>query len=310
MMVEMKFIKTPKDFLLFLDKAAFLLPRLTGRIDRWTRVPPSLQIEPTNSCQLNCITCGRSASSRQVGFMDIDLFRRIVDDARESGVKRIQLYLMGEPLLHPKILEMITYIKTKNLAFHLTTNGMLLNEKFIDGILACGVTSADYVTVSILGFSKDIHEEIMRGVDHDRVFMNLNNFIERRNELKINGPIIETVFYLNSWNRHELAGFMDYWRNRVDHVIDGGEAVEAFSRSATLSKPRTHTCSLIWERMPVQWNGEVVLCGQDMDASFIIGDLRTQTIREVWLGEKLKSLKTLHKLGRFDDIPICRNCDW
>ena len=175
---ELKYVKSVQDFKYFMDKSIFLLPRITNTVDRWTGVPPSIQIEPTNACFLNCITCCRSASTRPDGFMDFELFEKIIEDASNLGIKRVQLFVMGEPLMHPRIIDMIRCVKSHRMGFHLTTNGLLLNEKMGEAILSAGVTSADYVTFSILGFSKEVHEQVMRGIKHDKVISNIHALLE------------------------------------------------------------------------------------------------------------------------------------
>ena len=242
--------------------------------------------------------------------MDFDLFKNIIDDAARIGVKRVQLFLMGEPLIHPKIIEMIRYLKSKGLAFHLTTNGFIFSKKISEGILNSGATSADYVTFSILGFSKEIHEKVMKGIKHDRVMENILSFIDERNKSKNNGPIIETVFYSISQNEQELEPFMEYWRGKADHVIYGGKAVEAFIDHSMPTKPRTKTCTLLWERMAIQWNGDVVICGEDSDGEYVVGNLRDSSIRDAWHAEKLIIYKKFHKAGEFNKIPLCEYCDW
>jgi radical SAM protein with 4Fe4S-binding SPASM domain len=307
---ELKFVRSFKDLDIFWQKAMFVLPRLTGTVDRWTDIPPSIQVEPTNSCNIRCLTCCRSVSKRPVGFMDIELFKKIMDDASQIGVKRVQLFLMGEPLVHPRIIEMIRYLKSKGLAFHLTTNGLAFSKAIGDGILGAGATSADYVTFSILGYSKELHEKMMQGVKHDKVMENIHNFINARNASKHNGPIIETVFYSVSQTEHEIEPFMNYWSKVADHAIYGGKAVEAFIDHSLPSNPRTKTCSVLWERMAIQWNGDVVLCGEDSEGEFVVGNLHDSSISEVWNGEKLVNLKKLHKAGQFSQISLCEFCDW
>lgn len=306
----MKFLKSFGDVKYFLQKAHFLMPRVTGRVARWTDVPPSVQIEPTLHCNLDCITCCRSKSSRKAGNMDFPLFVKIIDDASRIGVKRILLFLFGEPLMHPEIVEMIRYIKSKGLAFHLTTNGVLLNNEMGKAILRSGVTSADYVTFSILGFSGKVHEMVMKGVDHARVVENVLDFVENRKKLAINGPVIETVFYSIPQNEHELAPFLDYWGHIVDHAIDGGKAVQAFIEQGVPIAPRKRTCVQLWERMAVHWNGDVAMCGEDVNGDWIVGNLREQSIGEVWRGEYLSRIKKIHKQGMFGKISLCEYCDW
>ncbi|HKI48719.1 MAG TPA: radical SAM protein [Desulfobacteria bacterium] len=307
---EIKFLKSFKDIKYLYRKASFLLPRLLGTVDRWTDVPPSIQIEPTLSCNLNCVTCCRSNTTRKSGYMDFGLFKKIIDDAKSIGVKRVQLFLFGESLMHPKIIEMIKYIKLKDMGFHLTTNGSLLNEEFGKQILYSGVTSEDYLTFSVLGFSKQVHEKVMRGINHEQVVENILNFMKNRKLLNINGPVVETVFYSIPENEHELQDFLGYWNNIVDHAVFGGKAIEAFMDPDLPTKPRTKTCPQLWERMAIYWNGDVSMCGEDLNGSWIVGNLRDQSIKDVWLGRKLEQIKKIHKEGEFNKISLCAYCDW
>jgi radical SAM protein with 4Fe4S-binding SPASM domain len=220
------------------------------------------------------------------------------------------LFLFGEPLLHPEIVKMIQYIKSKGMPFHLTTNGALCDDKMGEAILRSGVTSADYLTFSILGFSKEVHENIMRGVNHELVLENVKNFIKNRKRLGINGPVVETVFYSIPENEHELKPFLEYWSKIVDHAIDGGKAIEAFIDQKSCKKARTQTCPQLWERMAIHWNGDVAICGEDVNGEEIVGNLRDQSIRDVWSGDKLIQIKKIHKNGEFKRIAMCEFCDW
>jgi radical SAM protein with 4Fe4S-binding SPASM domain len=307
---ELKFLKSLRDVRYLTQKIAYVLPRLTGRVARWTDVPPAIQIEPTLFCNVNCITCCRSKCTRPVGNMDFSLFRKIIDDAAHIGVQRVLLFVFGESLLHPQIIEMIRYIKDRGLAFHLTTNGELLDREMGEAILRAGVTSADYVTFSILGFSATVHEQVMRGINHDRVLQNVLQFLESRKRLGINGPVIETVFYSIPENQHELGPFLDYWSEVADHAINGGNAVEAFIDQQQSRKCRARTCTQLWERMCILWNGDVAICGEDLDGEHLVGNMRDQSIRQVWQGEALAHIKRTHKEGQFEKISLCKFCDW
>jgi len=305
---ELKFLKSFRDVGYLTRKMAYLLPRLTGKVV-WTEVPPAIMIEPTLACNVNCITCGRSKCTRPVGSMDFSLFQKIIDDAARVGVQRVLLFVFGEPLLHPQIIEMIAYIKAKGLAFHLTTNGQLLDKNMGEAILRAGVTSADYVTISILGFSAEVHERVMVGISHDRVQENVLQFLESRKRLGVNGPVIETVFYSIPENEHELAPFLEYWSRVADHAVNGGTALEALVDLKQSKKCQTRTCITLWERMVVLWNGDVTMCGMDLNGEWLVGNLRDQSIREVWQSDQLVRIRKLHKEGRFDQISLCRYCD-
>jgi len=309
---ELKFIRSPRDIKILSDKVAFLINRSASLQHLLFDKPLSLQIEPTNYCNVDCICCSAPISVRPRGFMEYELFTKIIDDASSVGVKRIHLYLHGEPLLHPKIVDMIGYIKSKNLAVHLFTNGMILNKTKIDSFLNSGVNSSDYFTVSILGYSKKIHELVMKRVIHEKVLTNIDYFLEARHKLNLNGPIIEVIFQITPENKDELKDFNNYWKNRVDHVRIGGKIAYTFSKDQNEKAKiplRRSTCKVLWDRMTIYWNGDVTLCCVDTRGEWILGNLRTRSLLEIWRSEQLRNIKKFHMKRQFSNIPICAYCD-
>jgi radical SAM protein with 4Fe4S-binding SPASM domain len=244
--------------------------------------------------------------------MDIELFYKIINDASQIGVKRIILFLHGEPFLHPQIIDMIRYIKQKDLAFNVTTNGVPLNQKKIENLLSSGITSADYFSFSIMGSSKEVHESVMRGGNYNRTEKNLHSFLDQRKIKKSNGPVIETTYYAMDENEHEENEYIKKWRGVVDHAIVSGRISESFSNYKLDKKSlviRRQTCSHLWQKMTIFWNGDVTICNQDVDGEWIIGNLNNQAIQDVWKSEKLLSIKKKHKNKRFKDLPLCYQCD-
>ena len=87
---------------------------------RWHEYPPNfivgefpihLDIESTNACNLRCPFCAvtyRNWGPYRKGFMDFSLYQRIIDDGVENGLYSVKLSLRGEPLLHPRLHEMVS----------------------------------------------------------------------------------------------------------------------------------------------------------------------------------------------------------
>ena len=309
---ELKFLRSINDLKILYRKINYLMPRVAGTLTKLEDTPPSIQIEPTNFCNVHCICCPSSRISRAKGFMDFELFQRIIDDASQIGVKRVRLFLHGEPMLHPRIIEMIRCVKSHKLAINLTTNGMRLGQGKIEEILRSGVNSADHITFSILGSSKETHERIMQRANYQISVQNIFRFLQLRKELKVNGPVIETIFYSMPENEHEEYDYLKYWRGKVDHARFGGKISESFANYKAESErvvPRTQTCSNIWERLTIYWNGEVTLCNKDVNGEWILGNVNRQSVREIWNCEELLSIKRAHIEKRFQDIPFCAHCD-
>jgi radical SAM protein with 4Fe4S-binding SPASM domain len=309
---ELKFLRSFSDLRNLLGKIKIVLPRVIGGVNRFYKVPPILQIEPTNYCNADCICCPSSRNSRPKDHMDINLFRGIVDDASGLGVKLVHLFLHGEPTLHPQIVEMIRHLKSKGLAFHMTTNGIPLNEDKIRGILDSGVDSADHVAFSILGASREVHNRIFRREYYEKAVENLSLFLELRRKLRVNGPVIDTVFYRMRENEHEEEQFIEKWRGVVDHVRLGGDISQSFSDYKLDGKThpvRTEVCVNLWEKMTVFWNGDVTLCCRDVDGDWIMGNLNEQTISEIWNSKRLLAIKRIHKAEQLERFSFCYTCD-
>ncbi len=309
---ELKSVRSLGDLRNLNEKVHYLLLRVRGEFVRGTSVPPSLQIEPTNRCNLRCICCSGHSNEREKGFMDFGLFGNIVDEAAGIGVKRIHLYLHGEPLLHPGIGEMLRHIKSRGLAVTLATNAMLFDRRKIADVMRAGFTNADYILLSVLGFSKQTHESIQRGVDHERVLANIADLMEYRKAHDMNGPLIETVLYRLAENRGEENDYREYWLKRVDYarIARESEQYADLREGIAAIALRTRTCHHLWERMSIHWNGDVALCVADIDGTYILGNLKEHSIPEVWNGEGISRIRAFHRQRNFEAVPLCAGCDW
>lgn len=284
------------------------LRRLPGHAGR---LPLSLQIEPTNHCNINCICCSRDSMSRERGFMDMGLFRKIIDDSADCGIRRIHLYLHGEPFMHPRLEEMIRYAKGRGLGITIATNGTMLDGPRAEAVLSSGMNKADHILFSVLGYSKQVHESIMRGVRHEEVLDNLFTLLELRRKRRARGPVLEVVFYLMQENESEGDLFNVYWRQFVDHVrIEGISHQFAASESLSSSLPvRKKTCTHLWQRMTVFWNGDVTSCIADVNGVHVFGNLENETIKEMWSKPYIMTIRQNHSSKKFCES-LCYNCDW
>ena len=84
------------------------------------RVPVHLDIEATSNCNLKCKMCPRTDMVNDGTFWDVknfdfDLYKEIVADAASKGVCSIKYNYLGEPLMHPKLVEMIKFAEVFDL---------------------------------------------------------------------------------------------------------------------------------------------------------------------------------------------------
>ena len=95
-----------------------------------------LFFELTNKCNFHCDFCPSDSQTRVHGYMDLDLTKRLYDEASEKNLTNyVFLHIMGEPTLHPQLKEILAYGASKNVGTYLTTNGSTLVAKVVPRIL-------------------------------------------------------------------------------------------------------------------------------------------------------------------------------
>ena len=85
-------------------------------------------VEITNTCNLSCDFCIQNKRNNK--FMSINEFEVILKKLK-GLTNYLYFHVLGEPLLHPKINELIDLATTYNYKINITTNGYLIN-KIID----------------------------------------------------------------------------------------------------------------------------------------------------------------------------------
>ena len=99
-----------------------------------------LHMELTNICNFSCEFCPDSKMKRKRGLMPLDLAKSIIDDVGRTRIARtVHFHVMGEPTLHPHLVDVVAYAGTKGVDTCLTTNGSLLDEKLLDELVRAGI---------------------------------------------------------------------------------------------------------------------------------------------------------------------------
>ena len=68
-------------------------------------------------------------------------------------------------------------------------------------------------------------------------------------------------------------------------------------------------CSQPFRQMVVRPTGEVSLCCNDALGMCTLGDVRTQTLAEIWNSEKYQALRNEMLTNGRRNLPLCKDCD-
>jgi MoaA/NifB/PqqE/SkfB family radical SAM enzyme len=135
-------------------------------------------IEPTNRCNLECITCIRNSWDEPLGEMSSTVFSRIV-----QGLKAIpaspSVFLggLGEPLSHPHIVDMVKDLKSTGSFVELITNGTLLSKDLSKQLIDAGL---DMLWVSLDGATPESYKDVRLGAALPEVISNIQEFRHAR----------------------------------------------------------------------------------------------------------------------------------
>jgi len=299
---------------------SYVASSLTGKVTgKW--MPVFIGVELTNHCNLNCPECftGSGQMTRPKGFMSPKLFDRILDETGQY-LYNVNLFFQGEPMMHPDFFVLLG--KTANYHTIVSTNGQFLTPGNASKLAASGLRR---LIVSLDGMDESTYSSYRQGGDLQKVVDGIKNVTEaiKRHSSSLR---LEIQFLVNRQNESQIPAAMQFasevnakLKLKSMQLLDeenAGEwlpAGEKFRRyrvenGRIIIKSRMrNSCLRLWLNPVVTWDGKVIPCCFDKNADHILGDLNTQSFRDIWNGEKaIKFRQSL--LDSRNKIEICRNC--
>jgi hypothetical protein len=255
----------------------------------------SIDIEPTNKCNLSCSECWARTSNRVQGFMSWSLFEKLVDEADKLDIRQIGLNFSGEPTLHPKFSEMIDYISSKRrILISFSTNGTHVTDNIIQSICKGAVNWINF----------SVHNK-----DH---YILIYNAIQKIKALQVKSILeIGISINLGGHSQGELLNEIGYWLSIGDKIRITATIVDMEWKYAPpgykiIKNNRKH-CH-INNGLSVLWDGKATICCHDIGQELAFGDLVNNTIEKTWFSkERLNIVKNNHlcdkcKLWQYDGI--------
>ena len=303
---------------------AVLHPRTLSFLFHWLRRSPTvpypplkLHLEPTSHCNLRCIMCPQSmGATKGNGYMDLELYRKIIDEARKF-VLEINLFFRGEPLLHPKILEMVQIARSAGISVHINTNATLLRGKIIDGLLTAGLNK---LTISFDAGEKEGSERMRRGASFEKTLENTISFLKAKAASRSRLPYttIQVIRFFEPGATRPVVP-PDFVRLFDGLPVDEFDPIWAHGWAGTMKNSESfqaapyghnyYPCNWLWKSLAICWDGKVATCCGDFGPMEVFGDLKSESLAEIWNGPHMVRIRTLQRNGKLDQLPLCRGCD-
>jgi radical SAM protein with 4Fe4S-binding SPASM domain len=284
-------------------------------------MPPAMGLELTNHCNLHCPECasGSGEMKRCKGFMDIGLFKKIISEAGPY-LYNLNLYFQGEPMMHPGFFSFI--MNSGSLKTVISTNGHFLTAGNAEKIARSGLNK---LIVSLDGLDQETYSAYRAGGNVDTVLEGIRNISDARRRYK-SSLKLEIQVLVNRFNEHQIHLMRKLaLMNRASLTlksmqITGRNGFEKWLPSSLryrryilkdgdyqINSSLPGRCARLWFNPVVTWDGKVVPCCFDKDASYIMGDLNQESFREIWNGTRYRLFRRL-LLNDRSSIEICRNC--
>ena len=269
--------------------------------------PIEITLESTAKCNLYCPMCPRHIYTFDNESMDLDLYRKIIADCKDY-VEFVWPYGIGEPMIHPQIFEMIRITRDAGVRTGMSTNATLLDEKNIDMLLDSGL---DYLILAFDGATKETYEKYRIGADFDKTRGCILKFLEKKLERKAKMFTVVQMVLLKD-NEHEVDAYRKLWdiegvdqvRFKRDEIQTDGSRIP----DDQLRGQRRNPCHLLWRGpLYVRYDGKAFPCCYMYDEE-PVGDLKEQSVMEVWNSKGMVDLRSAHLSGNLDDYPLCQTC--
>lgn len=271
-------------------------------------------VDVSAACNAECPFCPRvfMPEERTKGFMCLDLYSSILDNAKENGINKLRLYSTAEPTLHPEFDKVIDIAKEKNFFITLSTNASKLFR------LKESIIKVDILQYSIEGWDKESYEKYRYKLLFDNTYQNIKKFYEYAQQLDIKPKFTTNLLITKNTN---IPKYMDLWGKFMGDVrvhfmynpvkYENGKFVakdiDLDNEYFKLDKKTNEFlyCNYPFNILTVAYDGKVALCCDDFAAELKLGDLNKDKIENVFFSEKMDKIRAQFYSQKLD---ICKEC--
>lgn len=273
------------------------------------------EIEINRNCNIDCVMCNTSLSTRPQFNMDLDLFEHAVKYEKSQGKGHTTLHTIGEPLMNKNLPQYFEILRKQGVQVGLSTNGLILH-KHLD-LLIENADIFSELRFSIDGASRETYEKIRRGGSWERLMTNMEMFRARTREgetfkrVRISSIVSEDV-------RHELGYHMKFWSRYVPieqidlNLVSGLSPDNTYFLTRSILKnhiiPWPPCYMLFSSTLHVLNDGRVTACCRDYNGELVFGDIRKSSPTELINCENVLELRRQHLEKRIPKDSPCASC--
>lgn len=273
--------------------------------------PLLVDLETVSRCNLKCPMCptvtdefvDKRVKPFKKGQLDFDVIEKVVSEVA-GNIYSLRLSWIGEPTMHPKLIDAVKLAKDsgiKEVSF--LTNGYKLKLDYFKKLARAGV---DLITVSIDGMG-ETYDLIRFPLKFDETVKKLKDISDFKKENGLEKPLIKIQ---GVWPaiRENPEGFYNTFAPIVD-LIAFNPLIDYLHKDKDIVYMENFACPQHYQRIVIGSNGKATMCSSDDFMDIEIGDVRKQSIHEIWHSDKFAAVRSQHsKKDGFLEIKPCKNC--
>jgi radical SAM protein with 4Fe4S-binding SPASM domain len=258
-------------------------------------------------------------------MLDQNFFKKTIDEVHQELLYLI-FYFQGEPFLNPDFLEMVHYAHQKNIYTATSTNAHYLTDKKAKETVESGL---DRLIISIDGTTQEVYEQYRVGGNLEKVLEGAKNIVKWKKILHSKTPFVFFQFLVVKPNEHQIKLIkklgaeigVDQVRFKTAQVYDFENdpnqlvpSIQKYSRykigkdgKRQVKSGQSNHCWRLWHANVISWDGIVVPCCFDKDATHQLGNLHTLSFKEIWKNNNYRQFRNDLSKSR-KNIDICSNC--
>jgi radical SAM protein with 4Fe4S-binding SPASM domain len=223
--------------------------------------------------------------------------------------------------LHPKIIDFFKNAKEDGHLLHLNTNGQLLNETFITDLINTGL---DSIKFSFQGVDEKTYQEMRQNSSFSKLLENIKTVCSIRGKRAL--PYIHVSTTTTYETDDEIKIFKERINPYCDLVTAGKTKLEHIEIEKTklngfqkkllselkekesMVEERLKICPEVFGKVSVDWDGQITACCSDYNRGMIIGDIKKESLYNIFHGEIIEEYREILRKREFEKIPHCSRC--
>ena len=303
---------------------SYFIFRFTRKPIFWG-MPTAISIEPTTACNLGCPQCpsGLKMFNRPTGKMSLQQFNAILPQiSRTTGY--ITLYFQGEPYINKEFTGMIAAATKEGIYTATSSNAHFLTPEVAQKTVEAGLKR---MIISIDGATQKTYAEYRIDGELSKVIEGTQNILAARKAIGVTYPVVVWQFIVFAHNEHEIESIrklandigVDKLQLKTAQIYDFENADKwlpanpSYARyrekhgRIALKAAKKNRCKRFHQNPVLTWDGNMVPCCFDKDATHNLGNVFDTGLKEVWKGILRNAFGKKLKQGR-SEIDICNNC--